>query len=1524
MLRPLRCIALIGLLMAIIVLPGCPSLAPDLSVTPLALNFGVDENSKTLRIQNRGGGTLTWTASVSEGAPWLSLEALSGGKQVQTVDGEATTEIDTIGLNVNRAVLAESSSRSASVVITSNGGTQTVSVSVSAAGPAQLEVSPTALSFGATRNTLEVTIGNGGAGALSWSLEIAGDAPWLTATPSGNDNLAPGSTDTVEFVVDRSGLPGGDFSTPVSVSSNGGSAEIAVTMSVPPLVVSTNTLDFGSITDAAARTFAITNPSGATVDVQLSTSHGGAGLEWFSIANPVTEIPALETLGLEVLASPAGLEPGAYNGTITVEAPALDFSATINVLMAVSGFAVSPGSVDFGTITETQQSSFVIENLTNDPLPFAIVIPSGHPWLTVVPESGSLTGQQTIQLTADPTAVDPGEFTAEVAVNFGEAGSGLSETVTVSMGRPEPARLEASPRNILFGTGRIEQRLALWNAGIGTVNWRIDASGFPNWLSLSPVDGDGVAAGTVSGEETDEVVLRVDRDRAPADAFELAHAFDVVASGDADSTIAINVSASIAQVPVFVLEADAVDDRGISTLAIPSGEDTRTFVIRNEGTGTLSWEFGERPAWVSSLTPAQGSLDPNNQQTVTIRVSREGLSAPGEQEILEITTNDPENATALLDVSVSVPPLILITNRPGAIGYQENQNTELLEVANDGDPGTTLNYRVISNQEWLSVSPATGSSVGTASSIKDFKEHSVSIDRSRLDGENASARLIIRAFLVEDGVAVPDPTIPPVEIPVTVEAAGLTIESALPRTRVPSLIRNVVSLRNVRSEAIPIPNSRLDEVGRLFRFSENDVGLELSESNQFLKQDFSANVLILLDFSGSMLASAQAAVEDGQLGEPANLTGDALKSVYLNCIPLLIDELPAHYRVGLGFFNDHAIPEQGTVRMVNPNDGEPAFTRDKSTLQARLTSIDVQDNGATDLIPAVIQGTSILTAQDRNDNLLPFDDADMKAMVVFTDGRDTSLGRVTDASNFAAERHVRLFTIGWGEQVNADPIVRMAGATGGHYYSTSGRPTGELDPFGVPIRVPQVSDLVDWCHLDPADECDQSIANDFDSQVVFNYTTLTSEASVTVNADLTFNDPNDQNSACLSEQGTISANATYPQLDFSVISGDARAGQIALHTEGIADGEALVVARADYIPRNVQRLSFDISVSSLESPSINVTRAPQTAGGLIADWDTGGAPPTYTFSSPDGAPIRFADHGDLIYIRVSNVTQPFTLNFEVIDPLYDPGNVETKYFTHPDSILVEGGEFLATSFPAPFFDSRPAPITNDEVFIIDLDDGVDQVEIDVFNLGGSHVPPGAVPNPITGEFSPNGIVNIGLYWEAMISSDAGFLSFEENTQETGFVTSTFTPSTVFINVDRAPLPPGPRIGQVFFAYGYGSINVSGTTTPITIQYDILRPAFSLSETFINFGFTPDTQEVTITNTGQSTLEWEADESSFPDWVFLSDFTGTAGPGEDSFTTINIVREELPEGEQEFDIVFQADFAIDPAVLTVAAEGLPAP
>ena len=71
---------------------------------------------------------------------------------------------------------------------------------------------------------------------------------------------------------------------------------------------------------------------------------------------------------------------------------------------------------------------------------------------------------------ADPDLIEAGSHEAVLTISFGDAATSPTQTLTALMSRPEPARLEASPKSILFGTALLERRVALWNVGIGTVD----------------------------------------------------------------------------------------------------------------------------------------------------------------------------------------------------------------------------------------------------------------------------------------------------------------------------------------------------------------------------------------------------------------------------------------------------------------------------------------------------------------------------------------------------------------------------------------------------------------------------------------------------------------------------------------------------------------------------------------------------------------------------------------------------------------------------------------------------------------------------------------------------------------------------------------------------------------------------------------------------------------------------------------------------------------------------------------------
>ena len=93
--------------------------SPVLSVSPTSLDFEAAQTQKTFNISNAGVGTLTW--SVSEDKTWLSVSPTSG------------TEDATITVNVDRSGLS-TGDYTAGIIVSSNGGNETVHVAMEVGG----------------------------------------------------------------------------------------------------------------------------------------------------------------------------------------------------------------------------------------------------------------------------------------------------------------------------------------------------------------------------------------------------------------------------------------------------------------------------------------------------------------------------------------------------------------------------------------------------------------------------------------------------------------------------------------------------------------------------------------------------------------------------------------------------------------------------------------------------------------------------------------------------------------------------------------------------------------------------------------------------------------------------------------------------------------------------------------------------------------------------------------------------------------------------------------------------------------------------------------------------------------------------------------------------------------------------------------------------------------------------------------------------------------------------------------------
>lgn len=170
----------------------------------------------------------------------------------------------------------------------------------------QLGVSKEALDFETETTSLTLDISNTGNGVLTW--EITENIEWLTCSETSGDTEKEISSITV--TVSREGLKRGTYTEKLAITSNGGSAEIAVSMEVSgsDLAITPDEIDLGETETTAQLT--LTNRGKGTLDYKAQVSN-----EWMNLSKTEGKVTTEDYITLTV--NRGVLDAGEYSGQIT-------------------------------------------------------------------------------------------------------------------------------------------------------------------------------------------------------------------------------------------------------------------------------------------------------------------------------------------------------------------------------------------------------------------------------------------------------------------------------------------------------------------------------------------------------------------------------------------------------------------------------------------------------------------------------------------------------------------------------------------------------------------------------------------------------------------------------------------------------------------------------------------------------------------------------------------------------------------------------------------------------------------------------------------------------------------------------------------------------------------------------------------------------------------------------------------------------------------------------------------------------
>lgn len=211
----------------------------------------------------------------------------------------------------------------------------------------EMSVNVSRLDFAGDKSLLSLEISNVGKGELSW--EIHKNEKWVGVS------LAAGKTQreksTVVVSVNREGLAAGDYNTTIVVSSDGGSKEIAISMSVTgaALIVTPIELNFGEI--LTSNTLTLRNLSGiGNLSYSISKSN-----EWITVDKNSGSLNNIQTSTIiSVGVNRSDMTAGSYTASLTITS---SVSEPIVVPIIMSVKINQQPTVSIGMATDIKHNS---------------------------------------------------------------------------------------------------------------------------------------------------------------------------------------------------------------------------------------------------------------------------------------------------------------------------------------------------------------------------------------------------------------------------------------------------------------------------------------------------------------------------------------------------------------------------------------------------------------------------------------------------------------------------------------------------------------------------------------------------------------------------------------------------------------------------------------------------------------------------------------------------------------------------------------------------------------------------------------------------------------------------------------------------------------------------------------------------------------------------------------------------------------------------------------------------------------
>jgi uncharacterized protein (TIGR03437 family) len=638
------------------------------------------------------------------------------------------------------------------------------SLTIQAAAPSSLTISPQSLPFGALSSAYSAQLTANGSGAYQWSVSQGSLPPGLTLGPAtGTITGTASGGGTFPFVVsvtdtrsqatgsagftigilnisNSSPLPSGTTSNAYSVTFNasdgpGGTAtwSIVPANTTPPgLTLNGNVLSGNpSMTGAfnftvtvtvgglsVSKAFVLTIGSSLTItnsptlpagDVNVPYGYslaavGGPSPFFWSVSQGSTP-PGLmvfdQTDPTQSTLSKTPTATGTFTFTVQVQDKSQDTTTKTFSLTINPALSFTTTSLPGGT-TGTAYAQII--GVTGGTPPYTFSLANGSPGLSIDPKTGLITGSPTAAGAFSPV-VTVTDF-ASLGLFPGSATKTFSLTIASTT-----SQVTAAPQSLSFigaagGDSPPAEVIVALPVGVSTAGFQVvvdsgqDGSAAPGWLTVTPTSG-----GTPA-----RLVVRVDQGSMPAGNYSARIRVIDSSNNATDVPVTLTLTSAAPQ-----LDAAPRVLHYAARLQSPGTLD-QIIVVRNSGGGgPLNFNatvVGASP-WISSVTPASGQTAHNAPVLLHVLVNTQGLSVGSYHDVIHISSSA-GNVDVNVSLFVAASGSILGVDITGVTLHGEQSSgyshPQTIRVLNLGDPGTMVNWTadVPLGNTLVSPSPASG------------------------------------------------------------------------------------------------------------------------------------------------------------------------------------------------------------------------------------------------------------------------------------------------------------------------------------------------------------------------------------------------------------------------------------------------------------------------------------------------------------------------------------------------------------------------------------------------------------------------------------------------------------------------------------------------------------------------------------------------------------------------------------------------------------------------------------------------